>query len=477
MECQRYPRLARKKPHMCSNTLIQFGAAPVCHRWCAWYAEMKTSGWNPKHQSVKGTQKVASITKHKTGHKTIQFRSPDGKRKSIRLGKMPLRIAEALKVKVEQLVAAQITGHAPDDETARWVANLESTMSGKLEAAGLIVQREKATLGGFLDRYIEQRTDVKKSTVITYANTRRNLVEFFGRDKPLRDITLGDADEWRLSLISSGLAENTVRRRSGIAKQFFTTAVRRKLVESNPFVDLKAAVQANVSRFHFVKPEDAQLVMAACPDAEWRLLFALSRYGGLRCPSEHLSLRWGDIDWERGRINVRSPKTEHHPGGESRIIPLFPELKPHLEECFELAEPGDEFVISRYRDMNANLRTQLNRIIKRAGLKPWPKLFQNLRSTRETELAERFPMHVVCQWIGNSQAIAAKHYLQVTDEHNERALQNPVQQPAASSRKGLQADSAAHKETPVLQGYAAECDAVPISGVGDTGLEPVTSRM
>ena len=33
--------------------------------------------------------------------------------------------------------------------------------------------------------------------------------------------------------------------------------------------------------------------------------------------------------------------------------------------------------------------------IKRAGLTPWPKLFQNLRSTRETELAETFPLHVM----------------------------------------------------------------------------------
>jgi hypothetical protein len=32
-------------------------------------------------------------------------------------------------------------------------------------------------------------------------------------------------------------------------------------------------------------------------------------------------------------------------------------------------------------------------------------------------------MHVVCAWIGNSQAVAAKHYLQTTDEHFEKALQ------------------------------------------------------
>jgi hypothetical protein len=77
----------------------------------------------------------------------------------------------------------------------------------------------------------------------------------------------------------------------------------------------------------------------------------------------------------------------------------------------------------------------------RLGVKPWPQRFQNLRSTRETELAERFPLHVVCAWIGNSQPVAAKHYLQITVEHFEQAalvstgaLQNAQQQPAAPSR-------------------------------------------
>ncbi len=60
-------------------------------------------------------------------------------------------------------------------------------------------------------------------------------------------------------------------------------------------------------------------------------------------------------------------------------------------------------MITRYRESSVNLRTQMLKISKRAGLKPWPKLFQNLRSTRETELAEIFPLHVVCAWIGNTQ--------------------------------------------------------------------------
>jgi Phage integrase family len=188
-------------------------------------------------------------------------------------------------------------------------------------------------------------------------------------------------------------------------------------------------VKANASRFYFISREEAQAVLDACPDAQWRLLFALSRFGGLRCPSEHLGLRWGDVDWERSRITIHSPKTEHHEGGEPRQIPMFPELRPFLEEVFEEAELGTEYVITRYRNDNANLRTQLQRIIRKAGLKPWPKLFQNLRSTRETELAESHPMHVVCSWIGNSQAVAAKHYLQVRDEDFDRASESGAESP------------------------------------------------
>lgn len=115
------------------------------------------------------------------------------------------------------------------------------------------------------------------------------------------------------------------------------------------------------------------------------------------------------IDWDRGRITVHSPKTEHHEGGATRQIPIFPELREPLESVYFAAlETGElpEYVITRYRDRNANLRTQLERIIRRAGLKPWPKLFQNLRSTRETELTEKYPIQVVCEWIGNSAAVA-----------------------------------------------------------------------
>ena len=124
------------------------------------------------------------------------------------------------------------------------------------------------------------------------------------------------------------------------AQQFFQAAVRRRLIAENPLADVMSAAQVNRTREHFVTPADVAKIIDACPDAKWRLIVALVRFGGLRSPSETFALRWGDIDWEHDRFTVTSPKTEHNAGGESRIVPLFPELRPHLEAAFDAAPEG-----------------------------------------------------------------------------------------------------------------------------------------
>ncbi|MCA9124822.1 MAG: hypothetical protein H6822_28275 [Planctomycetaceae bacterium] len=98
-------------------------------------------------------------------------------------------------------------------------------------------------------------------------------------------------------------------------------------------------------------------------------------------------------------------------------------MRSFLEAALHEAAERSAYVISLYRDTNSTLRTTLGRITERAGLELCPKLFQNLRSTRETELAEQFPMHVVCAWIGNSKAVAAKHYLQATEDRFAKRAQ------------------------------------------------------
>ena len=200
-------------------------------------------------------------------------------------------------------------------------------------------------------------------------------------------------------------------------------AVGQRVIRESPFAGMKNLVDlpSPKVRNFFISQSLAKDVLAACPNDEWRLIFALARYGGLRCPSELATLKWSDIDWEKGRVAVSETKRKRHV--ETREIPLFPELRPFLETCFRAKDRDAIKVVKRVRCTKNNLRTQMGRILKQAEIKQWPKLFQNLRSTRETELVQQgHPVHVVCAWLGNTPRVANKHYLQVTDEDFQKAL-------------------------------------------------------
>lgn len=60
-------------------------------------------------------------------------------------------------------------------------------------------------------------------------------------------------------------------------------------------------------------------------------------------------------------------------------------------------------------------------MLQRAGIQPWPRLWHNLRSSAQTDLANLLPAHVVCEWLGNTEVVARDHHLQVTAVHFEAA--------------------------------------------------------
>ena len=222
---------------------------------------------------------------------------------------------------------------------------------------------------------------MKPASKVVWRHVKRNLLDFFGKGRALRTITPGEAEDFRLHLVAEKLANTTIAKRLQFARQFFHEMRKRKLIYENPFLEVRHKAGDPAERQRFITREQAQQLSDAAPDWIWRTIIALCRYGGLRCPSEVLSLRWEDVDWERERIRVTSPKTAHHPGKGSRVVPMFPELRPYLEEAWEMAGEGQVYVVPKYRESslgpegwrNCNLRTQFQRIIRRAGLEPWPR--------------------------------------------------------------------------------------------------------
>ena len=301
---------------------------------------------------------MASICDDGGGLKRILIVCPDGIRRPIRLGRMNMKQAQRFNMFLDDLSAAARGAKLIENTTADWLADLDDKMHSRLAKLGLVKPRER--INASLDKLLAAFFDtlaVKPGTATTYKQTRTSLENHFGTKKSLSEITPLDCDRWRQVMRAAKLAEATISKRVKTARQIFRQGVRWKMLTENPFADVKAGSQTNKARMYFVSREDAQKVLDACPDVQWKLLFALSRYAGLRCPSEHLMLKWADVDWEKNRILVHSPKTEHHDGGDCRFLPLFPELRPYLLEAFEQAEDGAEHIVTRCRDSKSNLWT------------------------------------------------------------------------------------------------------------------------
>ena len=63
----------------------------------------------------------------------------------------------------------------------------------------------------------------------------------------------------------------------------------------------------------------------------------------------------------------------------------------------------------------------MTRLLRRAGVSGWPRMFHTMRASRQTELQREFPLHVVYSWLGNSPRIAQQSYLLVTEDDFAKA--------------------------------------------------------
>jgi integrase len=362
----------------------------------------------------------------------LQFTGADNKRRTLSLPGATEKAAAKVLEHVEARISAAKFGLVEPAETRAYFAKLPTALAEKLDAVGLLLDHEKRdrqakrlSLVEFFARTIEARPDWKPLTIGNYGQTQKKVAKFFGTE-PIELVTPQRVVEFRAWLKGTeGLHENTVKGHLKNLRSILSAAVRGGLLDENPASRQKTLIGSNESRKRLIDELTSLKILANCPNARWRAIFSLARWGGVRIPSEIRSLEWQHIDWDTGRMRIFSSKTEADETAGWREVPLFPAVAEALREWHLEAEPGDRVFPDLGR--STNLRTQLLKILKKAGVEAWPKPFNNLRATRASELAAEFPGHVAARWLGHSPKTADVYYRQTSPADWEKALQ-PAQQ-------------------------------------------------
>lgn len=379
---------------------------------------------------------MASLQAHGRGYRVVWWERPDAigaktkLRQMVYLGPVSARLAESIRKHVEDLVGSRVAGVEPSAAAVAWLGSLPAgRLRDSLARRGLIApeaERRAAgvpTLAEFVARFIAERTPTWRpgaTTLPNYRQTERWTLDYFGRAKLLGSVTAGDIARWRGWMLTKGLGVASAGKHVKRLRGIFEAAVRDRLLSENPARG--EVCRAEVAENVYVERAEFDRVLRDC-SPEWRVLLVLARVCGLRVPSEVIGLAWSDIDWQRGSLRVRSPKGERFGKGE-RLVPLFPEVREALGALFEIVPDGSRWVLPevRLRGKEANLRTQLHRLCRGAGVTPWRRGWVSLRASAATDLADEYPAHVCAEWVGHTVAIARRHYLKTTASHWERAV-------------------------------------------------------
>lgn len=353
------------------------------------------------------------ISKKKNNEKFYEIRiCMNGQRKCIYLGSRPDANF------VFEMVSAidkcrKIQSPMPGYVTA-WIEQSDEKLSKRMQEIGLIekqVRLNAITISELYDKWFEYPVVRKENTYINNRTAYKRVLDFFNPDTIVGDITEEDALRFKMFLTAKKYSPATI---SGIFRKvngWFSLGIRLGLLTVNPFINVKTSGTVNESRRFYVKAEWLPKLLDACPDQNWRTFLTLARIGGLRVDSETSILTWDDVDFENNLLTIHSPKTERYPGKDKRIIPLFPELRREL-----LKTEKDSVLVLNGKCGRVNAKNYMEKIIYKAGLPLWEKTFQNMRSSREMDLLEAFPAHVVSAWMGHSIQTERKHYVYAREE-------------------------------------------------------------
>jgi integrase len=365
---------------------------------------------------------MASLSFSKSDNRTgyrLQFRTTDKRKRSIWLGAMSKKDATKFHSMVEDLVAASKTGSV-DPAIQKWVLGIDERFRNLLVQYGLVEPvvvpvsetKDLRLLRDLIDHYIGEQTHFSTITLNCFKQVRHWAIAYFGEKTPVRSITAIKFEAWLRWMVHptsndrKALSPSTANKHAKRLRQVLEYATKAKLIMENVTKGVRIGDESNDDRKHYIDRTTAQNIITACPTTEWKLIFALARYCGLRVPTELRSLKWSDIQWDQNRMRIDSKKTG------LRFCPIFPEVLPLLQDAFEGAREGAIYVFPTRCD-ESNLRTHMLRIIEQAGVKPWPKLFVNLRSSCRTDLEDHFRETVINSWIGHSTRVGHKHYSQV----------------------------------------------------------------
>ena len=280
------------------------------------------------------------------------------------------------------------------------------------------------TFGELCKRYTEAFQD-QVSFKTSKAYYLKNFKSHFGKSTLLGNIIYYDLQKYRDRLKRKPTIHGKLRTvravnvEIGILNHMFNEAKSWGMIKSNPFTEGKnLKLKGENKRKEFLEEKQImQLLLAAAPHLQPIIETAI--HLGTRPGKEILSIKWKDVDFNRGTIRIKRNKTGniHHVSMNPDLEALFKRLRP------KKADPDAHVFLYKGKPIRSVLRS-FKQACKQADIPYGLKggiVFHDLRHTCASHLIMRGAnLKEVQEHLGHENIATTDRYLHLTEEAKKK---------------------------------------------------------
>jgi len=277
------------------------------------------------------------------------------------------------------------------------------------------------TLAQHATRYLlerRNRQEITRGSALHISYTLISLDESFG-DRPLNTLGLRAIERW--SETHPEWKASTRYTYMGQAREFCRWMVRRKLIRTDPFAEMRFPRRPRPAPKP-ISRADIAVLLAHVPDARARLIIHLQWGLGLRCAGCS-NLRVEDIDLIAKTLHI-------YEKGAERNLPITPHVEAEIDRYLWLHPATSGPLLRSYRRTWEGLTAgyigiMVRRWMTEAGVKHSPYDGVHAHALRRTALTETAvacgDAFVVAEFAGWADISTAAHYVQRASTDRVRA--------------------------------------------------------
>lgn len=383
----------------------------------------------------------------KTGIYTVRC-IVNGKRISKSTGTRDLAEAQAFARKF-------LAPYVKDDATRTYL-NIQAAVMTERQIAELKEDEQpQLELKDMWQAYLvsPMRRDLAKTTLDSKQQVVAGFVGWMQKTNrhasEMRHVTRDQVEEY-LNYLRGELSSATYNNRLCILREVFRVLQKKARCQENPFEGFQLRADDSHSRREFTIEELARIIEQASREGfEWRLLFAIALYTGMRL-GDCAKLLWSEVDIVRSIIQKIPEKTKKYRKGRPVTIPIHKILAEILVQIpiqerngYVLPSIGP-IAAEGHRGM-MKIHYKIGRIFKNAGIVSSIKIegrkhktpdasFHSFRHTFVSLSANAgVPLHIVQAIVGHESTSMTRHYY----HENIEALQRAVEAIPAISETGV----------------------------------------